>query len=224
MLQLIDKKNKIIIYLLLLFILSTTSGKYSNNQKNYPSKINQINIKGLSSVNNSEISNKLNSLFYRNILLVKKEEIQSVLSKYNIIEEYNVKIIYPSTINISIKPTKFIARLSINDQLVGANGKLIENKKNIKISPDIFGKFISKDFLVFKKNIEQSNFTFTEFKTLYFFPSNRWDILTNNNILIKLPQDNFLESLNLAYKIINNKEFTNQNLIDLRVNNHLILK
>ena len=224
MLQLIDKKNKIIIYLLLLFILSTTSGKYSNNQKNYPSKINQINIKGLSSVNNSEISNKLNSLFYRNILLVKKEEIQSVLSKYNIIEEYNVKIIYPSTINISIKPTKFIARLSINDQLVGANGKLIENKKNIKILPYIFGKFISKDFLVFKKNIEQSNFTFTEFKTLYFFPSNRWDILTNNNILIKLPQDNFLESLNLAYKIINNNEFTNQNLIDLRVNNHLILK
>ena len=31
--QLIDKKNKIIIYLLLLFILSTTSGKFIENQK-----------------------------------------------------------------------------------------------------------------------------------------------------------------------------------------------
>ena len=88
------------------------------------------------------------------------------------------------------------------------NGKLIENKKNIKILPYIFGKFISKDFLVFKKNIYYIS-AMNE-QDMYFFPSNRWDILTNNNILIKLPQDNFLESLNLAYKIINNNEFKNK--------------
>ena len=46
--QLIDKKNKIIIYLLLLFILSTTSGKFLENQNSYSSTINQINIEGLS--------------------------------------------------------------------------------------------------------------------------------------------------------------------------------
>ena len=46
--QLTDKKNKIIIYLLLLFILSTTSGKFLENQNSYPSTINQINIEGLS--------------------------------------------------------------------------------------------------------------------------------------------------------------------------------
>ena len=75
-----------------------------------------------------------------------------------------------------------------------------------------------------EKNIEKSKFSFSEFKTLYFFPSNRWDILTNNDILIKLPQDKFLESLNLAYKIIGNNDFKDKNLIDLRVNNHLIIK
>ena len=222
--QLIDKKKKIILYLLLLFILSTTSGKYTNNQKNYFSKINQINIKGLSSNNNTEIYNKLNNLFYKNILLVEKKEIQKVISQYNIIEEYNVKRIYPSTISINIKPTKFVARLSIDNQLVGANGKLIENKKDTQILPYIFGEFNSKDFLAFKKNIEQSKFNFKDFKTFYFFPSNRWDILTNNDILIKLPQDNFLESLNLAYKIVSSNELTNKDLIDLRVNNNLIIK
>ena len=40
--QLIDKKNKIIIYLLLLFILSTTSGKFVENQNSYSFTINQI--------------------------------------------------------------------------------------------------------------------------------------------------------------------------------------
>ncbi len=222
--QLIDKKNKILIYLLLLCILSTTSGKFVENKNSYSSKINQINIEGLSNTYNLKIYNELNNLFYKNILLANKEEIQKVISKYNIIEEYSIKKIYPSTINISIKATKFVARLSNNDQLVGANGKLIEDKENKEMLPYIFGEFNSKNFLKFKKDITRSKFTFTEFKMLYFFPSNRWDILTYDDILIKLPQDNISKSLNLAHKIISNNDFKNKSLIDLRVNNHLIIK
>ena len=222
--QSIDKKNKIIIHLLFLFILSTTSGKFIENKNSYSFKINQINIKGLSITDNSKIFDELKDLFYENILLVKKEEIQKVLNNYNIIEEYNIKKIYPSTININIKPTKLVARLSSNDQLVGANGKLIRDKKNSEKLPYIFGEFNSQNFLNLKKKTEQWKFIFTRYKTLYFFPSNRWDILTNDDILIKLPQDDFLESLNLAYKIISSNDFKNKNLIDLRINNHLILK
>ena len=222
--QLVDKKNKIIIYLISLLILSTTNGKFVKNQNVYFSTINQINIKGLSNTDNKKIYNELDSLFYQNILFVGKKEIQRVISKYNIIEEYNIKKIYPSTININIKPTKFIAKLSNNDQLVGANGKLIEDRDNNEILPYIFGEYNSRDFLIFKNNINKSKFNFTEFKTLYFFPSNRWDILTNDDILIKLPQDNFSMALNLAHKIISNDNLENKKLIDLRVNNHLILK
>ena len=223
--QLIDKKNKIIIYLLFLFILSTTNGKFTENQGAYFSKINIINIEGLSNSNNLKISKELNNLSYKNILLVGKEEIQKVLSKYNIIEEYSVKKIYPSTIDIKIKQTKLVAKLSNNDQLlVGANGMLIEDKKNIEILPYIFGEFNSTDFLFFKKNIDKSKFNFDELKTLYFFPSNRWDILTNDDVLIKLPRDNLLESLNLAYKIIGSDFFKDKMLIDLRVNKHLVVK
>jgi len=90
--------------------------------------------------------------------------------------------------------------------------------------PYIFGEFKSKDFLRFKENVAKSKFTFTQFKTLYFFPSNRWDILTYDNVLIKLPKNNISSSLNLAYKIINSNDFKNKDLIDLRINNHLIIK
>ena len=222
--QLTDKKNKIIIYLLFLFILSTTTGKFLKNQKNYSSTINQINIQGLSKINTSKIYNDLNNLFNKNILLVNRKEIQRAINKYNIIQEYSVKKIYPSEIDISIIQTKFLARLSINDQLVGANGKLIDDKANSEILPYIFGQFDSQNFLSFKKNIEQSKFTFTKLKTIYFFPSNRWDILTYDDILIKLPQDNISKSLNLAYNIISNNNFKNKNLIDLRIDNHLVVK
>ena len=45
-----------------------------------------------------------------------------------------------------------------------------------------------------------------------------------NNTLIKLPQKNMFQSLNLAHKIISNEQFKNKNIIDLRVNSHLIVK
>ncbi len=222
--QLIDKKNKIIIYLLLLFILSTTSVKLIENQNNYLSKINRINIEGLSNNDNKKISSELKDLVHKNILLIRKEEIQSVISKYNIIDEYSIKKIYPSTIDIDIKPTKFIARLSINNKLIGANGKLIDDEINREKLPYIFGEFNSQNLLNFKKKIDQSKFVFTNFKMLYLFPSNRWDILTNDKILIKLPQSNLSDSLNLAYKIINSEKIKNKSIIDLRVNNHLVIK
>ena len=222
--QLIDKKNKIIIYILLLFILSTTNGKFLENEKNYSYTINQVNIEGLSNNDKSKIFSQLNDLFYKNILIVGKEDILRVISNYNIIEEFSIKKIYPSTININIKPTKFVARLSSNNQLVGANGKLIEDSSNREILPYIFGEFNSQDFLNFKKNIDRSNFVFSKFKMLYFFPSSRWDILTSDGILIKLPRDNISKSLNLAFGLINSSEFKDKNLIDLRINNHLIIR
>ena len=168
--------------------------------------------------------NELSNLFYKNILFVDKGEIYKVINKYNIIEEYNVKKIYPSTIKINIKPTSFIAKLSGSDQLVGENGKLIKDKENVKVLPYIFGKFDTQDFLNLKKNITLSKFTLNRFKTLYIFPSKRWDILTYDNILIKLPKDNISKPLNLAYKIITSKDFKNKTLIDLRINKNLIVK
>ena len=219
------KKNKIIIYLLFLFILSTTSAKFINDQKKLSLSISKINITGLSERKNSEILNNLNNLLYKSIFVISENEIRKILEKHHIIQEFNIKKIYPSTLNIEIKPTKFIARVSNNGKyLVGANGKLIKDKNNNELIPYIFGEFNTQDFLSFTQNIEKSIFSFLNLKTLYFFPSGRWDILTDNGILIKLPLNNISDSLNLAYKIINNKDMKNINLIDLRIKNHLIIK
>jgi len=219
------KKNRVVIYLIWLFILSTTSGKFSVSQNNYSLINNKIDVEGLSNIENSKILNEINNLFSKNIFFIDKKEINKIMNKYNVIEEYNIKRIYPSTINITIKPTKYLARTSNDNQLlVGANGKLIKDEDSREILPYIFGEFNSKDFLSLKKNIEQSKFIFNEFKTLYFFQSNRWDILTDNDILIKLPQDNFLKSLNLAYKIINSNKFKKTKILDLRVKDQLIIK
>jgi cell division protein FtsQ len=219
------KKNKIIIYLLFLFILSTTSAKFINDQNTLSSSVSKINTTGLSERKNLEISNNLNNFLYESIFVISKDEIKKILEKHNIIQEFSIKKIYPSTLNIEIKPTKFIARVFNNGQyLVGANGKLIEDKNNNELLPYIFGEFNSLDFLSFKQNIEKSIFSFSNLKTLYFFPSGRWDILTDNDILIKLPQEHIVASLNLSKKLIDNDNFKDNKFIDLRVKNHLVTK
>jgi cell division protein FtsQ len=220
-----DKKNKIIIYLLFLFILSTTSAKFINDQNTLSLSVSKINATGLSERKNLEISNNLNNFLYESIFFISKDEIKKNLKKHNIIQELNIKKIYPSTLNIEIKPTKFIARVFNNGQyLVGANGKLIEDKNNNELLPYIFGEFNSLDFLSFKQNIEKSIFSFSNLKTLYFFPSGRWDILTDNDILIKLPQEHIVATLNLSKKLIDNDNFKDNKFIDLRVKNHLVTK
>ena len=220
-----DRKKKIIIYLLFLFILSTISTKYINNQNKLSSSISKINITGLSEIKNIEILNNLNSFLYKSIFIINKDSIRKILEKHNIIQEFSIKKIYPSTLNIKIKPTKFIARVYNNGQyLVGANGKLIEDKDNNELLPYIFGEFNSQHFLSFKQNIEKSMFSFSNLKELFFFPSGRWDILTDKDILIKLPQEHIVASLNLSKKLINNDNFKDYKFIDLRIKNHLVAK
>jgi len=220
-----SKKNKIIIYLLFLFILSTTSAKLTSDQKKLSSSISIINIIGLSERENLEILNSLNNLLYKHIFFINEEEIKKILEKHNIIQEFSIKKIYPSILNVEIKPTKFIARVSNNSQyLLGANGKLIEDKSHNELLPYIFGEFNSHDFLSFKRNIEKSIFSFSNLKELFFFPSGRWDILTDKDILIKLPQEHIVASLNLSKKLINNDNFKDYKFIDLRVKNHLVVK
>jgi cell division protein FtsQ len=223
--QLKDKKIKVTIYLILLIILSTTSGKFTENKETDSLSFVTIEVSGLTNKKNLQITNKLSNFIKKNVFIFNKEKIDNIVSKYNIVEEYTVKKIYPSKLNISIKSTKLIAKVSGKNELfVGANGKLISTTKNKNILPYLFGEYNSTEFLRFKKNIERSKLNFNEFKALYFFPSSRWDILTTDNTLIKLPINDLQPTLNLAHTIINTKYFKNKSIIDLRINNHLIIK
>ena len=223
--QLTDKRNRICLYLLLFFVLSTISNKTIQLQKNYPISTNKIDIKGLSDVKILEIKNDLNNIYYKNVFFLKKDELINIFSQYNIIDEYSIKKVYPSKIYVVIKPTELIAQISDNNNLfMGSNGKLISAKISNEKLPYVFGEFTSEKFLNFKNIINESKFNFSDFEKIFFFPSDRVDILNSRGVLIKLPKKNLLKSLNLAYKVLDNNTFKDKKIIDLRVNNHLIVK
>ena len=97
-----------------------------------------------------------------------------------------------------------------------------EKFSNYKDLPAVFGKFTAKKFINFKEIIYKSDLNYNNIKEIFFYPSGRIDIKNKDNILIKLPIKNLEETLIIANKIINNKNFNN-NIIDLRISNQLIL-
>ncbi len=71
--------------------------------------------------------------------------------------------------------------------------------------------------------IEISNLDFTEVENLFYFKSNRWDILTQDGLTLKMPADVTIEKLNFIYKIINQDKFKDVKTIDFRQNNLMII-
>ena len=66
---------------------------------------------------------------------------------------------------------------------------------------------IIKNFLAFKKEIEKSKLKYSQIEKIFYFNSNRWDIKMKNGILIKLPNLETIQALDLASKFILKKNF-----------------
>ena len=220
MLQQINKK--IIFYISLVIILGTFNNK---NLKNFDlPKINMVNIEGIE-FNDNEYLKIMNLIKLNNLLSIQKSQIKEILNSNNLIEEYEVFKNYPSSLEIRIEKTNFLASTNINGKnyLVGSNGKFINTKDYSQNLPFIFGNFETEKFLEFKNIILQTDFKYNNIKNFYYFPSGRWDIEMISGVLIKLPITGIKESLNLSIDLLEDKEFSNIKILDIRQKNQIVI-
>ena len=217
------KSKKVLIYFFLLIIVSSI-GNHSINNLRF-SKIENINIFGLEQKNNQVILNKIKNLSLENIFFIDKNEIEKIINSNSLIERYTIFKEYPSTININIVKTNFFAKINDNGKiyLIGSNGKLTPNETGYRELPYIFGKPNIKEFLQFKTIIDKSKFSYNQIKNMYFFPSKRWDLKLNNNILLKLPNNLTQENLNNLYEFLEMYNGENLTTVDARLENKIIL-
>jgi len=217
------KSKKILIYFFLLFLVGSINNININNLKFL--SVKDINVTGLENEDNSIISKKIKNLKLDNIYFINKKDLNTLIDSNNLVEKYFIFKKYPSSLNINIDKTSFLARISKNGKIydLGSNGKLIENTYSNNQLPFVFGNPEIIEFFNIKKIIDESQISFEEIESLYFFLSKRWDLELKNNIIIKLPNDNIQESLTLASEFLHNNEFKDIKIIDARIKNQIIL-
>ena len=219
----IEINKKILVYIFFFIILGTLNNKNLSNLKIY--KINQINISGLDEIENTKILENLNFIKLKDIFFLEKSEIKKKLESNDMIESFTILKRYPSSIDIKIKKTKFLAKVHDNGKIffLGSNGNLISSKTQKEKLPNIFGKYDKKEFFKILNIIENSEFQLSKIDNLYFFKSGRWDVETNSGILIKLSKNNLENLLNLSSKIIKSNKLNKIKILDLRQSNQLII-
>ena len=217
-------KKRLVIAIALLVLFSTYK----------PQKlflINKFNIEIIEVENNlilkkNEINNDLAFLYNTNIFFLNKSNIEKAFKKKSFIESFEIKKVYPNKLKIKIfekKPILILIykkqRFYISDNMELINYSDLEEYKNL---PIVFGD--KENFKIFYKNLKKINFPLDLIKNYYLFESNRWDLETYNNKLIKLPSENYSKSLKNFINLNKKKNFDKYKVFDYRIKNQLILK
>ena len=217
------KSKKILIYFFLFLSVGSINNVYLNNFKF--DKIKNINVYGLSDTYSAILVNQIKNLNLKNIFFLNKAEIIKIAETNSLIEHYYIFRKYPYTLDVEVEKAKFLAKINKEGKIffVGSNGKLSTDSLSSKKLPYIFGNPELNEFLELKKKIDKSKLSFETITSFYFFQSKRWDLEFNNNILIKLPGEYNENILDNIFEFLNNKDFLNIKILDLRVKNQIII-
>jgi cell division septal protein FtsQ len=223
--QLIGKKYLIYIFF---FIILTTFNNI-NLSKLEIFKIKEIDIIDQDvKIDNSVIQNlkeKLKIFKNENIFFIDKKKIASQISKNGWISNFSIKKKYPSKLIINFKKAKLIANISIANEIyyLGSNFKLIKSETHFENLPNISGNPKLADLKIFIEKLQLSKLNYQTISYIDYIKSGRWNIKTDKNITIKLPDNNVIKYLNFANEILENEEIIIKNTINLTVKDQMII-
>ena len=212
------KSKKILIYFFLLLSVGSINNINLNSLKFQ--NINNINITGLDFKNKLILFKEIENFNLNNIFLINKIDLKEEIESNTFVENYSIFKRYPSSLDIKIEKTKFLAKINKNGQIfyIGSNRKFIKNDALNNQLPFIFGNPKVIEFFTIKEVIDKSKISYSEIKNLYFYPSKRWDLELRDNTIIKLPINDINLALNLAIEFLDGNK-----LIDARIENQIIL-
>ena len=217
-----NKQTVIAIALFILFTTITPSHKIRIAEFN----LQKIEIDNNFLIKEKELKNLLSPFYSKNLLFLKNEEIEKILMKNSLIESFEIKKKYPNTLKIKIFEKKPFAILlnKKNKFYLSEKIDLIEfkNLQNYQTLPYVLGN--KDDFKIFYSNLKRINFPLDIIKKYTLFETNRWDLETKNNQVIKLPSKNYTKSLKNFLNLKNKNDFEKYELFDYRISNQLILK
>ena len=217
------KKRLVLSLLLLLFLTTITL-----NQKIIITKFNikEINIENNILLNSEEVKKLLIPIYETNLFFLKYEEVEKALMKSSLVGSFEIRKKYPNSLEIKIFEKTPIAIIFHKKKkyFLSENIELIkfEELKYNKSLPFVLGK--RDKFESFYNRLKINNFPVDIIKKYTFFETNRWDIETYDNKIIKLPPVNYINSLEKYLSLKNDSSVRKYKVFDFRIEKQLILK
>ena len=213
--------KKIYLYIFIFVLLASLNNYKLNLLNNF--KLKNIVLNNLGEFYNKELNIKILNLNNTNIFFLNKNLVKEIIYSNNLVDSFNVFKQYPSTLKIQLKKTEPIAYIILNGKkfIIGANEKLIDYYKIEDHVPLVFGNPTPKQLIELKNNITVSKLNYADIKNLFFYKSGRWDLEMNSGQIIRLPNENLINSLINIYFFLNNNDFDNIKTIDARVRNQI---
>ena len=218
-------KNQFILAFALLLLLTTynTQKKFTTSSK---TNIKEVIIENNFILEEKKIEEKIKFLYSKNLISFKSKELEKRLIEIDLIESFEIKKIFPDKIKIKIFEKKpiFILQDKKKKYYYTSNDDTIDYVKieKFKNLPYIIGD--KENFKNLYKNLKKLKFPISIIKSFRLYESKRWDLITNDNKIIKLPIENYEDSLNNFISFVKKDNFKKFKLFDYRINNQLILK
>ena len=211
----------------ILFIVTLTTFNPSNfsiNSRLF--KIKEIKVKNSNILKEKNLINLFyNELLNSSLVKINKEKLNKILINNELIDYIELKKIYPSKLIVTIYEKEAIAIINDkkNKYYLIKDGEEIIFFKNATLEnlPNIFGK--QENFLEVYSALIQLSFPISKIKSFYYFDIGRWDIILNNNKIIKLPVNNYTLSLKNFLELEKKINFEKYSTFDYRIEDQLIL-
>ncbi len=217
-------KKRLVTSFFLLILLTTINLQHNIAISKF--NVKKIIIENNLLLKNEDIRNLLSPIYNKNLLFLENSEVKKVLMQNSLIESFSIKKKYPSTLKIKVFEKKPIAILITKNNKFYLSEKidLIEfnNLPNYQALPHILGN--KDDFKIFYDNLKRINFPLNTITKYTLYKTNRWDLETDSNQVIKLPHKNYTKSLESYLNLKSKNGFEKYELFDYRISNQLILK
>jgi len=221
--------NLVFKYLNLLFIFlifSTYTPNYTNQNNSFFFPIKEIQVEGHLVIKKKKLIGELDYLMGRSIFYIDENKINLSIKKFDFIKNFKIKKIYPNTLKFMINEIDPVALYFDKKKLFfltedGQSIKYLNLEKFSKL-PTVIGK--KDNFKIFYQNLKKTNFKMSQIISYQHFEIGRWDIVLEDKRVIKLPTNNYLQSINNFLLIKNKNNFEKYKIFDYRIKDQLILK
>ena len=221
-------KKKLWIWVPFFIFLSTYSYQDKKSYNEGFFSIKEIEIQGIKYANLKDLKNTLNYIKNKNLIFLKTQDFSEALKKIDFVNSIKIKKMYPNKIIITVledAPIGIYFDDSEKKYILLENNKIIKNSSNEFDSlPEVKGKGALENYSNFYSNLQKTKLDLNLVKKFNYHYVNRWDILLVNEKLIKLPPENYEESVAKFLEIYEKSSFEKFKVFDFRVKNELILR